>query len=146
MFRLKNSASRVYPKVFRDFWSDIFVRETIDFYDDLFRFAYVGTPHVHTNGIVGNGNATNHARPTLDVLDSPGIKRRSRHAAKLNMGDTKDDIHVCIMCLRAIMNNKVRPVRVLYGTRFFVRGFDLDRIQYCYSLMFGYDKHKSCLS
>lgn len=60
-----------------------------------------------SNGI-SNGNATNHARPTLDALDSPGIKRRSRHAAKLNMGDTKDDIHVCIMCLRAIMNNKVR--------------------------------------
>lgn len=62
---------------------------------------------MYTNGI-SNGNATNHARPTLDVLDSPGIKRRSKHAAKLNMGDTKDDIHVCIMCLRAIMNNKVR--------------------------------------
>lgn len=62
---------------------------------------------MHTNGI-SNGNATNHTRPTLDALDSPGIKRRSRHAAKLNMGDTKDDIHVCIMCLRAIMNNKVR--------------------------------------
>lgn len=62
---------------------------------------------MHSNGI-SNGNATNHARPTLDALDSPGIKRRSRHAAKLNMGDTKDDIHVCIMCLRAIMNNKVR--------------------------------------
>jgi len=71
-----------------------------------FIYVYVGN-HIHTNGI-SNGNVTNHARPTLDVLDSPGIKRRSRHAAKLNMGDTKDDIHVCIMCLRAIMNNKVR--------------------------------------
>lgn len=71
-----------------------------------FVYVYLGN-HIHTNGI-SNGNVTNHARPTLDVLDSPGIKRRSRHAAKLNMGDTKDDIHVCIMCLRAIMNNKVR--------------------------------------
>lgn len=61
---------------------------------------------MHTNGI-SNNNTTNHTRPALDILDSPGIKRRSRHAAKLNMGDTKDDIHVCIMCLRAIMNNKV---------------------------------------
>ncbi|XP_050546800.1 formin-like protein [Daktulosphaira vitifoliae] len=61
---------------------------------------------LHSNGINSNGNTTNHVRPTLDVLDSPSIKRRSRHAAKLNMGDTKDDIHVCIMCLRAIMNNK----------------------------------------
>jgi len=35
------------------------------------------------------------------------VRRRSRHVAKLNMGEAKDDIHVCIMCLRAIMNNKV---------------------------------------
>lgn len=39
--------------------------------------------------------------------DSPSLKRRSKHVAKLNMGDSKDDIHVCIMCMRAIMNNKV---------------------------------------
>ncbi|TMW51563.1 hypothetical protein DOY81_003350 [Sarcophaga bullata] len=46
-------------------------------------------------------------RPALaEVLDSPNIKRRSRHIAKLNMGASTDDIHVCIMCLRAIMNNK----------------------------------------
>lgn len=51
-------------------------------------------------------NGSSHCRPTLDALDSPGVRRRSRHAAKLKMGDTKDDIHVCIMCLRAIMNNK----------------------------------------
>lgn len=40
------------------------------------------------------------------VADSPSIKRRSKHVAKLNMGESKDDIHVCIMCMRAIMNNK----------------------------------------
>lgn len=52
-------------------------------------------------------NAHNgHIRPALDILDSPALKRRSRHMAKLRMGDAKDDIHVCIMCLRAIMNNK----------------------------------------
>ncbi|XP_017779314.1 PREDICTED: formin-like protein CG32138 isoform X2 [Nicrophorus vespilloides] len=45
-------------------------------------------------------------RPPLDVTDSPSIKRRSKHVAKLNMGESKDDIHVCIMCMRAIMNNK----------------------------------------
>ncbi|BES96764.1 Drf_GBD [Nesidiocoris tenuis] len=39
-------------------------------------------------------------------FDSHDVRRRSRHAAKLKMGDTKDDIHICIMCLRAIMNNK----------------------------------------
>uniref|UniRef100_A0A1B6DWK9 Formin-like protein n=1 Tax=Clastoptera arizonana TaxID=38151 RepID=A0A1B6DWK9_9HEMI len=51
-------------------------------------------------------NGTSSNRPTLDALDSPGMKKRYRHAAKLKMGDAKDDIHVCIMCLRAIMNNK----------------------------------------
>ncbi|XP_065073581.1 formin-like protein [Ochlerotatus camptorhynchus] len=60
-------------------------------------------------------NETNHKlggtngfmRPGLgDMMDSPSIKRRSRHIAKLNMGLTTDDIHVCIMCMRAIMNNK----------------------------------------
>ncbi|XP_037718474.1 formin-like protein isoform X4 [Drosophila subpulchrella] len=46
-------------------------------------------------------------RPTIsDALDSPSLKRRSRHIAKLNMGAATDDIHVSIMCLRAIMNNK----------------------------------------
>ncbi|XP_060655028.1 formin-like protein isoform X2 [Drosophila nasuta] len=46
-------------------------------------------------------------RPTIaEVLDSPSLKRRSRHIAKLNMGAATDDIHVSIMCLRAIMNNK----------------------------------------
>lgn len=28
--------------------------------------------------------------------------------ARLNMGEAKDDIHVCILCMRAIMNNKVQ--------------------------------------
>ncbi|KAJ8952122.1 hypothetical protein NQ318_018458 [Aromia moschata] len=45
-------------------------------------------------------------RMPLDIPDSPSLKRRSKHVAKLNMGDSKDDIHVCIMCMRAIMNNK----------------------------------------
>lgn len=48
-------------------------------------------------------------RPPLHELkDSPGVKRRSRHVARLNMGEAKDDIHVCILCMRAIMNNKVK--------------------------------------
>lgn len=48
-----------------------------------------------------------YVRPGLsDLLNSPSTKRRSRHIQKLNMGATTDDIHVCIMCLRAIMNNK----------------------------------------
>lgn len=48
-------------------------------------------------------------RPSvIDISgDSPSMKRRTKHVAKLNMGESKDDIHVCIMCMRAIMNNKV---------------------------------------
>nr|XP_015839272.1 PREDICTED: formin-like protein CG32138 isoform X2 [Tribolium castaneum] len=45
-------------------------------------------------------------RAPLDIPDSSSVKRRSKHVAKLNMGESKDDIHVCIMCMRAIMNNK----------------------------------------
>ena len=39
-------------------------------------------------------------------LNSPRMKRASKHVQKLKMGESKDDIHVSIMCLRAIMNNK----------------------------------------
>lgn len=39
-------------------------------------------------------------------LDGPRLSKLMRHSTKLKMGDTTDDIHVCIMCLRAIMNNK----------------------------------------
>ncbi|XP_050684285.1 formin-like protein isoform X2 [Leptidea sinapis] len=43
----------------------------------------------------------------LEVGGSPAVaRRRTRHAARLNMGASTDDIHVCIMCMRAIMNNK----------------------------------------
>jgi len=52
-------------------------------------------------------------RPPLHELkDSPGVKRRSRHVARLNMGEAKDDIHVCILCMRAIMNNKVLNINI----------------------------------
>ena len=39
-------------------------------------------------------------------MEGPRISKLLRHSTKLRMGDTTDDIHVCIMCLRAIMNNK----------------------------------------
>ncbi|XP_039753198.1 formin-like protein isoform X1 [Pararge aegeria] len=42
-----------------------------------------------------------------ETIGSPAAARkRTRHAARLNMGASTDDIHVCIMCMRAIMNNK----------------------------------------
>ncbi|KAL7731518.1 hypothetical protein ACLKA6_011984 [Drosophila palustris] len=56
---------------------------------------------------VNHSHSYSFVRPTIaEVLDSPSLKRRSRHIAKLNMGAATDDIHVSIMCLRAIMNNK----------------------------------------
>lgn len=61
----------------------------------------------NTNSLAFNAISNGYLRPSLgDILDSPSIRRRSRHIAKLNMGASTDDIHVCIMCLRAIMNNK----------------------------------------
>lgn len=61
----------------------------------------------HQNNLVHHEKQNGYLRPPLEIIDSPGIKRRSKHVAKLNMGEAKDDIHVCIMCMRAIMNNKV---------------------------------------
>ena len=42
--------------------------------------------------------------------NTPRTKRASRlkmSNSKLNFGDATDDVHVCIMCLRAIMNHQV---------------------------------------
>ncbi|EEB13774.1 conserved hypothetical protein [Pediculus humanus corporis] len=55
--------------------------------------------HLHTNGFIQT-NGTN------GILMSPNLKKRSKHIQKLNMGQAEDDIHVCIKCLRALMNNK----------------------------------------
>lgn len=72
-----------------------------------------------TGNINTNNHSSSHNRLTMisamgsftrpginELLNSPSTKRRSKHIQKLNMGSTTDDIHVCIMCLRAIMNNK----------------------------------------
>lgn len=64
-------------------------------------------PAVNGNGNSAGEKPNGYSRSPLDIPDSPSIKRRSKHVAKLNMGESKDDIHVCIMCMRAIMNNKV---------------------------------------
>lgn len=54
-----------------------------------------------------DGKSNGYLRPSLEeLIDSPNLKRRTRHVVKLNMGTSDEDIHVCIMCLRAIMNNK----------------------------------------
>lgn len=64
--------------------------------------------NITSSGSSGDTKSNGYLRPGLGELlaDSPNLKRRSRHIAKLNMGASTDDIHVCIMCLRAIMNNK----------------------------------------
>ncbi|XP_076328093.1 LOW QUALITY PROTEIN: formin-like protein [Tachypleus tridentatus] len=58
----------------------------------------------HKNGEIPNGYQVPH-RPVQEK-DAPKIRKATRHIAKLNMGEAKDDIHLCVMCLRAIMNNK----------------------------------------
>ncbi|KAK6165836.1 hypothetical protein SNE40_022673 [Patella caerulea] len=35
-----------------------------------------------------------------------GSARGIKYSSKLNMGEARDDVHVCIMCLRAIMNHQ----------------------------------------
>lgn len=61
---------------------------------------------IHSTSVSDN-KQSGFLRPSLEeLIDSPNLKQRSRHIAKLNMGASTDDIHVCIMCLRAIMNNK----------------------------------------
>ncbi|KAK6617872.1 hypothetical protein RUM43_014101 [Polyplax serrata] len=51
--------------------------------------------HSHGNGFIYTNG-----------MMSPNLKKRSKHVQKLNMGQAEDDIHVCIKCLRALMNNK----------------------------------------
>ncbi|XP_022252041.1 formin-like protein CG32138 [Limulus polyphemus] len=58
----------------------------------------------HKNGVIPNGYPV--PLRSIQEKDAPNIRKASRHIAKLNMGEAKDDIHLCIMCLRAIMNNK----------------------------------------
>ncbi|XP_075159897.1 formin-like protein isoform X2 [Haematobia irritans] len=65
------------------------------------------TRYHHGNVSTFNAISNGILRPSLlGILDTPSVRRRSRHITKLNMGASTDDIHVCIMCLRAIMNNK----------------------------------------
>jgi len=52
---------------------------------------------------------------TLKPYQSMRLKKRlSMHSrpsahSKINFGDANDDVHLCILCLRAIMNHQVRP-------------------------------------
>lgn len=66
----------------------------------------LGLPNQNNSNNVTLDKSNGYIRMPIET-GSPSLKRRSKHVAKLNMGDSKDDIHVCIMCMRAIMNNKV---------------------------------------
>lgn len=68
-------------------------------------------PQSFSNGVPPGGSGSGggvEGSSGAKSLGSPGTinKRTSKHLSKLNMGDAKDDIHVCILCLRAIMNTK----------------------------------------
>ena len=39
-------------------------------------------------------------------LRKPSLSPMLKRSTKLKIGDAKDDIHVCIKCLQALMNNK----------------------------------------
>jgi hypothetical protein len=52
------------------------------------------------------GNMTLKKGSEKSDFDGPRMSKLLRHSTKLKMGETTDDIHVCIMSLRAIMNNK----------------------------------------
>ncbi|XP_042901544.1 formin-like protein [Parasteatoda tepidariorum] len=62
--------------------------------------------HDDEEEIIPNGNTLRPKNRPLLHVESLKVRRATKHIAKLNMGEAKDDIHVCIMCLRAIMNNK----------------------------------------
>lgn len=57
-----------------------------------------------TNQLTGNNliqlsNSSQQLHSTLQVFPK-------NHSQKLNLGSIEDDIHVCVMCLKSIMNNK----------------------------------------
>ena len=58
----------------------------------------------------GGGNGSGHDLDSSSGLlmhpPPPHISKLMRNSTKLKLGDVTDDIHMCIMCLRAVMNNK----------------------------------------
>jgi hypothetical protein len=58
-----------------------------------------------SSSLTAKGSTLKKHNSGLDI-EGPRLSKMMRNSTKLKMGDTTDDIHVCIMCLRAIMNNK----------------------------------------
>ena len=65
----------------------------------------IGTIRGKASSSSSHKASSGHSSSGLE-MEGPRISKLLRHSTKLRMGDTTDDIHVCIMCLRAIMNNK----------------------------------------
>ena len=54
-----------------------------------------------------DGTLANGSKLSNKVKKKSKIIKSRSDSFKLNMGDATDDVHICIMCIRAIMNNKV---------------------------------------
>ncbi len=67
-----------------------------------------------TNHYADENSITTLKRTTLGRSDA---KRLHRKLKKYQIGEAADDVRLCIMCLRAIMNNQVN--------RLFCKGFSI---------------------
>nr|CDP93282.1 BMA-FRL-1 [Brugia malayi] len=79
-------------------------------------FPYSHTSQTHTSAVLNPGDNDHFS----DEKMTGGLFRRTISVTKKNSknyGDRDDDIHVCVSCLRAIMNNKVSISKVFYILR-----------------------------
>ncbi|XP_054160556.1 formin-like protein isoform X2 [Oppia nitens] len=60
----------------------------------------------HQNGSADNLTASQDIHTNSSLLRRPSLLFSRQHSTKLRLGQVGDDVHVCIMCMRAIMNNK----------------------------------------
>ena len=58
----------------------------------------------------GNGTVSVTSRSDSMRANKRMSKKIRQSTSKLNMGEATDDVHVCIMCLRAIMNHQVPKI------------------------------------
>ena len=93
----------------------------------------------------GDKSATLKSRQSMFGGNStPGQKRVSRMKpshSKLNFGDATDDVHVCIMCLRAIMNHQVCGLEIKKPIFHLFISF-----QYGFNLVFAHKQAINCIA
>lgn len=56
---------------------------------------------------MSNGSLSSRKGSSGSMSKRKSKGRMTPSSSKLNFGDATDDVHVCIMCLRAIMNHQV---------------------------------------